>query len=359
MDRAKIENKILMVGPDVAGLGGISRVVNIWQHNEFFSDFNISYISSTRENARFKTIFSFFSFLQYLIRLIKDTSVIYVHTSSYNSFRRKLPFLIAALLLNKKVVLHIHPTHFYKYLCAIKGLEKKIVFNTIDRIRYFVVLTHGMKSKLKNLFSKKSIFVLPNAVDISRMQLKRAFKRESNSFLYLGWYIKEKGVYDLVDAADLLLKRGKTIQIRFYGTKEIHNLREYVHKKGLNNHLAINDWIDGNKKLELLHSCTALILPSHSEGIPNVILEAMATKTPIISTDVGGLKSVLRTMENSIIVKPQDINDISEKIELCLLNERLRAKISFNAYHDAVDKYDIHVIRKDFKRILKRIIVSI
>ena len=50
----------------------------------------------------------------------------------------------------------------------------------------------------------------------------------------------------------------------------------------------------GRKKLEALCKNTMLILPSHSEGLPNVILEAMATKTPIVAIHVGGLKEIFK-----------------------------------------------------------------
>lgn len=78
----------------------------------------------------------------------------------------------------------------------------------------------------------------------------------------------------------------------------------------------------------------------------------MATKTPIIATHVGGLKSILRNNENAIIIKKRNVSDICEKIKYCLENSTLREKIAMNAYYDAVNKYAVRVISKKLAKIL-------
>lgn len=347
-----------MVGPDINGLGGISRVVRIWKTNGFFDDFNIIYIESVSDHVKNKFLHLLRSLEKYIILLISGVNNVYIHTSSYNSFRRKIAFIIIAIILNKEIIIHIHPTHFYHYLCKAKRLEKSLILEILNRVNTVIVLTEDMKIKIERTIKTKNIYILPNAVDIKKMQAKKKYVRKENNLLYLGWYIKEKGVYELIDAIEILNNKGIDIKIEFCGTKEINKLREYVSQKGLNNQIEINGWVDGGKKIELLYSCTALILPSHSEGMPNVILEAMATKTPIIATHVGGLKSILRNNENAIIVKEKNVRDICEKIEYCINQKKLRKRIAKNAYYDAVNKYDVSVINKKFKKILYENIIA-
>ena len=132
--------------------------------------------------------------------------------------------------------------------------------------------------------------------------------------LYLGQYYESKGVYELVDAMEILLKTRKDIEVDFYGTKEMERFRRYVEEKGLCEKVRINGWIDDDKKLEALSRSTMLILPSHTEGTPNVILEAMATKTPVVSTWVGGLREILKGGENAIIAEVGNPLDLSQKL---------------------------------------------
>jgi glycosyltransferase involved in cell wall biosynthesis len=169
--------------------------------------------------------------------------------------------------------------------------------------------------------------------------------------LFLGWYLKYKGIYDLVDAVKIITKMGYNVKVDLCGTYKINNLKNYVIKNNLTN-IKVNGWIYDNEKFNLLYKSTILILPSYSEGIPNVILEAMATKTPIIATSVGGLNEILIDHNNALIVKPKNPVDLSEKILELLENENLREKIATNAYNLAKNNFDISIIKKQFKQIL-------
>ena len=166
-----------------------------------------------------------------------------------------------------------------------------------------------------------------------------------------------KGVYDLVDAAQILVVEGMDFIIDFYGTKEIEQLRKYVSERKLDAFIKVHGWANENQKLEALHHSTALILPSHTEGIPNVILEAMAAKVPIISTLVGGLTEILRDGENAIIVEPGNPTDLAEKIKFALDNRQFCYDIAHNAYLEAREKYDLPIIKAQLQKILTAVMV--
>lgn len=352
----KQKPKIVMVGPDIEGLGGISRVARLWRNGGVFSEHEIKYISSVTDRKVNKVFYLSKSLMSFILMLLQGASFVYIHTSSYNSFRRKSLFLVSTLLLRKKVILHIHPSHFYQYLTNLNDPEKNIVFFLLNRVQAFVVLSEEMRANMLNLLPGKPIHVLRNPVDTKAMQVPDELTRAKNKLLYLGWYIKEKGVYDLVDAIEILRSMDIDINLEFYGTKQIKELQAYVEHKQLQDKISINGWIDGEVKYKALYKATALVLPSYSEGIPNVILEAMATRTPIISTMVGGLKEVLKDKENAIIAKACNPEDLSEKILMCLNDEELRNRIALNAYHEAMTKYDIQIIKNDLSSIVSQLL---
>ena len=342
-----------MVGPGLEGLGGISRVAKIWKENSFFSDFNVKYISSTTDDFENRFFFLIKGLVGYIFALTTGCLFVHIHTSSYNSFTRKSLFICIALLFRTKILLHIHTSHFSLFITECRGLEKRFIFFLLKRIDLFVVLTEEMKINIQDLFPDKQVTVLRNPVNVEQMKRPGKDNRLSDRLLYLGLYSKEKGVYELVDAIEILLKKGVRIQADFFGAKNIEKLRGYVADKELTEKLRVNGWINGVDKLKALYECTALILPSYSEGIPNVILEAMATKTPIIASLVGGLKEILRDGENAIITEVNNPQDLSEKILMCLENKELREKISANAYREVCMKYDVKLIKEGFGKIVR------
>lgn len=340
-----------MIGPHPKGLGGISQVIRIWEKNGFFDYFKILFIPSVNYNMRFKELSTVKAFLKYLIRLLFLPKYVYVHTSSFNSFRRKIPFIASALIFKRKVILHIHPSHFYSYLVSIGLFERALAFYLIKKSGIIIVLSKNMKLKIKKLFPKNNLKVLPNAVDIENLRVEKKIQRKKHSLLYLGAYLKEKGIYELVDSIDSLSSKGFDVYLELCGNRDVKKLKQYVVKKKLTRNIQVNGWVGNDEKKLKLNCCTALVLPSHSEGIPNVILEAMATKTPIISTHVGGLKNILVDRKNAVIVKSNNPDDLSEKIELVIKDQKLRKKIAENGYNDVINNFNIQIIKEELQKI--------
>ncbi len=347
---------IIMVGPDINGLGGISRVAKILRDAGLFERLCITYIPSNTDTSVNKTIYLLRNYGAFLSRLLSDRPLVYIHTSSNNSFFRKSFFLFTALLFRLKTLVHIHPTHFYMFLSGLRGIKKQYVFFLLRKVHAFIVLSVEMRTNILSLSPTAKVFLLRNPVDMQSLANIRDIKRLSNRLLFLGWYIREKGVYELVDAAVLLKQKGIDFHLDFYGTKQVNELKAYVADKGLTNMISVNGWIGDEEKCDALYRSTMLILPSHSEGIPNVILEAMATRAPIVSTCVGGLREILRDNGNCVIIEVNNAKDLAEKIIRCLTDQPLCEKISDQAYREAREKYDIAVISEGFSSIMDKIV---
>ncbi|HXW68852.1 MAG TPA: glycosyltransferase family 4 protein [Dissulfurispiraceae bacterium] len=346
-----INNKIVMVGPDPLGKGGVSRVVSIWKTSGFFENFAFEYVGSTRESSRSR-ILNLSAALFKFVRTISKARLVYIHSSAYISFYRKSIFVLLSVVLGKKVVFHIHPTGFAEFYKELSGLRLKYANFILKKTDTIVVLTGGMKQLMQSFFPEKRVHVLPNAVDVRALADRHGIQRKDNELLYLGWYIRAKGVYELVDAVGLLRKNGRTIHLNFFGTKKIDELRDYVRTKGLDDVISINHWIDDVEKLRVLYSSSVLILPSHSEGMPNVILEAMATRTPVIATSVGGMRELLRNEQNAIITGANNPFDLAEKIEWMLQDKYLRDHLVENAYREIEQNHDVSVIRTRFREFI-------
>ena len=341
-----------MVGPDLAGQGGVSRVVTIWQDSGFFADYGLDYVASCSDASKHKLL-TLLKGLWSFVLLLAPVDLVYIHTSAFTSFYRKSLFLLLARLFGKKVILHIHPSGFYDFYTGTSGFFHSYCAFVLGQVSIFVVLADEMKLNISTHFPRTPIHVLRNAINLQEMSDNSGIKRKSNELLYLGWYIRAKGVYELVDAVELLTQRGIALHLNFYGTKEVAQLTEYVRSKQLTSEITVNGWIGNDGKLKALYESSMLILPSHSEGIPNVILEAMATKTPIVATFVGGMKEILRDGENALTVEVNNPVDLSDKILMLLQDDALRNHLAENAYQEAAEKYDVPVIRNYFRDIIE------
>lgn len=348
------QNKtILMVGPDINGLGGISKVISNWLSNGFFFECSVRYFPTTTIVAGNKHVFFIRSLARFAYAVRHDCRCVYIHTSSGNGFFRKSFYILMSYLFKRKVILHIHPFHFYDFITSAPLLVKTYILFILRHVSSFIVLTNRMKELILELFPNKPCFVLGNPICLEQIAQNNNSSRMKNSILFLGSFIKEKGIYDLVDAVEILVKeRGySTIQLNFFGSKNIDKLTGYVTKKNLGSHITVNDFINSEQVIQQLYKHTVLILPSYSEGIPNVILEAMATKTPIIATAVGGLKEILKDRINSIITEVGNPKDLSDKIMICFNDKALMEAIAETAYREVHD-FDVSVIKEKFRKIL-------
>ena len=343
-----------MVGPDPSGLGGISRVVQLWQIGGYMSEFAIEYFPSVTERAgKYQKLL--LALWRFTLTLTEGCRAVYIHTASFNSYYRKCLFMIPAILLGRRLIVHIHPSYFSQFIADLRGIKKHVTRAVLSRAAAFIVLTPEIRDDMARLFPGKSIHVLHNPVDVQGMGNSCGIGRRPGHLLFLGWYMKRKGVYDLVDAVRILREKHHDVSADFFGTKEVEELRGYVFEQGLSDSVRIHGWIGEEEKLKALHGCGMLVLPSHTEGIPNVILEAMATKTPIVSTLVGGLKDVLRDGENAVIAEAGNAVDLSRKILLLLQDPDLAARIAENAYREACEKYDLPIIKAELRTILHRV----
>ena len=72
-----------------------------------------------------------------------------------------------------------------------------------------------------------------------------------------------------------------------------------------------------------MKNCYCLVVPSLSEGLPRVILEAQALSKPVIASRVGGIPEIIKDGENGFLVNPGDADDLAEKLRILLSDKKL------------------------------------
>jgi glycosyltransferase involved in cell wall biosynthesis len=139
-----------------------------------------------------------------------------------------------------------------------------------------------------------------------------------------------KGQLILAETAVELLKRRPNTFFLFVGmlTRSMYcgKLREFIENSGHAEHLILADFRADVARI--LADTDVLVLPSAVEGLPNVVLEAMAMRCPVIATDVGGTKEVVEDGVNGFLLSmPIPAGRLCEKLEFLLANPEDRERM--------------------------------
>ena len=126
-------------------------------------------------------------------------------------------------------------------------------------------------------------------------------------------------------------------------------LEKLTQELGLNNHVLFLGF--RNDITCLLNTLDLFVLPSVSEGLPNVVLEAMACSLPVVATSVGGVPEILANKQNGILVPPRDPMAIATAILELLDNRERRVSIGLNARKFVEKKFSLETQVNQFQKL--------
>jgi glycosyltransferase involved in cell wall biosynthesis len=150
------------------------------------------------------------------------------------------------------------------------------------------------------------IVVVPNWIDCSIYPARPSHGKVA-TFLFLGWCEWHKGVRELMHAASLLSKEGVPFRLHIAGGGSALAWTQKAREElGLQSEVSVHGWVGGADKVALLQSADILVLPSYTEGLPNAVLEGMASGLAVIATPVGGIPGLVENEYNGLLVPPRD-----------------------------------------------------
>jgi glycosyltransferase involved in cell wall biosynthesis len=338
-------NKALIVGPNYkTRKGGIASVLSLYD----------TYLGKTfkfRSSIYFQNIY--LSILFFPINLIcisfklwtdHSIEIVHLHGSHEGSFIRKyIIFLLSKNIFKKKVIYHIHSSHYHKFFNNSNKFFKSRICNFINHSDALIVLSEEWKDYFNKSFSPKKIFILENIVKNPNYYNDNIVKGKIK-LLFLGRIGERKGIFDLVQA---IIKNQSLneIELLIGGDGNVAKLKKMLISNNLQN-VKFLGWVKDNEKTQLLKETNIFILPSFDEGLPISILEAMSYKKAIISTNVGGIPRIVKNNVNGFIIDPGDINQIVESINNYMLNPKLLIEHGEKSIELVSDYFAENVVHK-------------
>ncbi len=176
------------------------------------------------------------------------------------------------------------------------------------------------------------ISVIPNAVDFERFANAVAVDRSSLGLsaaplvLFVGRLDPQKAPFNLLEAFAHLLERHPDWQLLFVGDGSLRvSMDDWGAKRGVGNRIRIVGWRPDVP--ELLKAADLLALPSLWEGMPNIVLEAMAAGLPVVVSRVEGTEELIRDGETGLLVTPGSATELERQIESILTSPELSSRV--------------------------------
>jgi glycosyltransferase involved in cell wall biosynthesis len=176
----------------------------------------------------------------------------------------------------------------------------------------------------------------------------------------VGRLVEKKGFADLIEACSLLRDRGVEVRCRIVGIGEQEpELRAAIEHLGLGNRVELpgprpqGDLIKAVGRAAVFAAPCVVGGDGNRDGLPTVLLEAMALGTPCVSTDVTGIPEVLRDGETGLMVPQRDPAALADAIERLLADPELRVRLAGRARRLVEAEFDVRrnaaLLRETFK----------
>ncbi len=142
---------------------------------------------------------------------------------------------------------------------------------------------------------------------------------DNKRFICVGRLSREKGQLLLVEAAARLKERGVEFEIVLVGDGELRSLiQDRIAQHGLESSFRLLGWLDSKAVKQEILGSRALIVPSFIEGLPLAVMEALASRRPVISTRVGGIPELVEPGRCGWIISPGSAESLAESMEEAL-----------------------------------------
>lgn len=154
---------------------------------------------------------------------------------------------------------------------------------------------------------------------------------QPTKFVFVGHLTANKAPDVLLAAARLLKERGVPFHLVFCGQGPLYEqLQRDIQAFDLGAQVDLRGWVVGDALIQALWAADVFVLPTHSEGMPNALLEAMAAGLPAITTPVSSIPEIISEGENGLLVLPGDAVSLANAMEQLSRSPELRATMSAN-----------------------------
>ena len=196
--------------------------------------------------------------------------------------------------------------------------------------------------------TRRKVIRLYNGIDLQRFQPQPAIARRHDRILAIGRLVEKKGFADLIDACRMLHGAGLQFDCHIVGEGPLRDaLTGRIVEAGLQDTVLLRGAMPQELLRREMDSATMMVLPcivtrsGDRDGLPTVLLEALACGLPCVSTSVTGVPEIIEHERNGLIAEPQDPADLARCIAHMFKNARDREQFAVAGRRKAEAEFDL------------------
>ncbi len=185
--------------------------------------------------------------------------------------------------------------------------------------------------------------VVHMSVDTDRFVPPAAGRSEGPlRILDVGRLVPEKGAPVLLDAVDLLTQRGIDVELRLVGGGDLAaELTRIIAERGLDDRVTLVGSVGQDDIVEQYHWADVFCLPSFQEGLPVVLMEAMATELPVVTSTINGIPELVKDGSNGFLLPPGRADLLAEALASLASDPELRRRLGNQARTDVIEGFSL------------------
>ncbi len=266
------------------------------------------------------------------VMLIRRGGRVLMFSSAGPSFYEKVLWTTVVWLVRRKPVLAMVDGNFPSFWAAQPPWAKAVIRTQLQLADARVGAQSGLwKDYYSRIFPRSDIVEFSATVAPAFFNGREPTEQDAMQVVFVGWIIPEKGVIDLLDAFVAVRDRFSEARLRLIGPL-FHResfWKQEIAQRGLADHVQIlGPMHDRNELIREVGSSAVFVLPSHAEGLPVALLEAMSLGVACVATEVGAIPDLLDMGKAGVVVPAHSPDAIAAHIVHLLADSQTRNKFA-------------------------------
>jgi glycosyltransferase involved in cell wall biosynthesis len=340
-DRARI----LMLGTALDGRGGVAAVVAVLRQGGLFEREHVRYVATHADGSRLAKASRALAGFWHAARIClwQRPAIVHVHSASRASFLRKSLLLLIARACGCKTIFHLHGGGFREFATRdANPLLRGWIRHTLEQSSLVIALSEGWAGFVRGFAPRARVAVLPNSVALPAAG--DAALEEPGRILFLGRVEHAKGVVELLQACALLAPRMPKLRLVLGGIGDLEDACRRARDLGIADRLELPGWLGPAERARELQRAQVFCLPSHAEGLPMALLEAMAAGKAVVASDVGAIPEAVQDGDNGLLTPARDSRLLAAALERLLDDAPLRARLGQRARATVEQHYSLDAV---------------
>jgi glycosyltransferase involved in cell wall biosynthesis len=329
-------------------------VLRVLQADGFFDGEHKLIVSALNGRASAKVVRMIFALgsLAWWIG-VRRVGLVHLHVAAFNSFWRKSIFLLLAKCLGARVVLHWHSPRLKQFIDLNRGSTHSLIRRVFLSADVVIAASFASRQELIDVFPTLDPVVVYNPVDDRINAVPEESIRRNNDILYMAALLREKGVFELVDAFAEVRNVCRDARLTICGSGLDQELHEHIVSLGLQSEIRMPGWVVEDERSRYFGEAALFCLPSRADTFAMANLDAMAAGLPVVSTTYGGIPEVVQDGVTGLLAAPGDAQDLIEKLVRLISDPELRVRMGRAGRRVAREQFSAKRMMAELERIYK------